>query len=185
MLAQEAGARVTTEAVIRDAQAVTAALSRAGGDLIVLVGGTGAGRTDCAAKALTHAGTVMAHGLALRPGETTAIARCGAVPVVALPGQPSQALAAYLTLVQPLIDHLSSHQPRRGVTLPLSRKIASAVGITEIALVRREADAWQVLAVGDFSLDQIRMADAWFAISGDNEGHAAGTSVEAFPLRTT
>jgi molybdopterin molybdotransferase len=184
-LAQEAGARIIIETASRDVQAITAALAYASGDLVVLVGGTGAGRTDCAPQALAHAGTLIAHGLALQPGETTAIARCGAVPVVALPGQPSHALAAYLFLVQPLLDHLSARRPRQGMTLPLTRKIASAVGVAEIALVHREANTWQVLAVGDFSLDHIRMAEAWLAIGGDSEGYAAGTLVEAFPLRAT
>ena len=156
-LAQEAGARVTIETATHDADAVTASLTHASGDLVVLVGGTGAGRTDCAALALARAGTLVAHGLALQPGETTAIARLGAMPVVALPGQPGQALAAYLFLVQPLLDHLSARRPRQGMTLPLSRKIASTVGVAEIALVHREADTWQVLAVGDFSLDHIRV----------------------------
>ena len=88
------------------------------------------------------------------------------MPVVALPGQPSHALAAYLFLVQPLLDHMSARLPRK-------------------ALVQREANTWQVLAVGDFSLDNIRMADAWLAIGGDSEGYAAGAFVEAFPLRAT
>lgn len=184
-LAQEAGARVTVKTATQEPQAVAAALTPAGEDLIVLVGGTGAGRSDCAAQALAHAGTLMAHGLALQPGETAAIARCGAVPVVALPGQPGGALAAYLVLAQPLLDHLSARRPRQGMALPLSRKIASAIGVTEIALVRREANTWQILALGDFSLDHIRMADAWLLIGGDSEGYAAGTPVDAFPLRAT
>ena len=184
-MARETGAHVTVKTVSRDAQAVTDALTHATSDFVVLVGGTGSGRADCATQALEHAGTLIAHGLAIQPGETTAVARCGDVPVVALPGQPGPALAAYLFLVQPVLDHLSSRLPRQGMALPISRKIASTVGVAEIALVRREVDTWQVLAVGDFSLDHVRMADAWLAIGGDSEGYAAGTSVEAFPLRMT
>ena len=181
-LAREAGARVKIETATRDVQAITAALAGASGDLLVLVGGTGGGRTDCVAQALANAGTLIAHGIALQPGGTTVAARCGAAPVVALPGLPAHALAAYLLLVQPLIDRLSARLPRQGVTLPLSRKIASAVGIAEVALVCRQADTWQALAVGDLSLDHIRMADAWLAVGGDSEGYAAGVAVEAFPL---
>jgi molybdopterin biosynthesis enzyme len=184
-LAREAGANVTIRTVARDVEAISAAYGRAGGDLVVLVGGTGAGRADFTAEALAKAGTLVAHGLALQPGETAAIGKHGAVPVVALPGLPDHALAGYLLLVQPLIDRLCARLPRQGTALPLSRKIASAIGVSEIALVRREAGCWQVLAVGDLSLDHIRMADAWLSIGGDSEGHAAGASVEAFPLRAT
>ncbi|MBN9245546.1 MAG: molybdopterin-binding protein [Mesorhizobium sp.] len=182
-LAHEAGARVTVETVGRDGQMIAEPLARATGDLIVVVGGTGAGRTDHTAAALDEAGTLIAHRLALQPGVTTAIARCGGVPVVALPGLPGHAFAAYFVLVQPLIDRLSCRLPRQGMTLPLSRKIASTVGVTEIALLRREAEVWHLLAVGDFSLDHLRMADAWLAVGSGSEGFAAGTRVEAFPLR--
>jgi molybdopterin biosynthesis enzyme len=184
-LAEQAGASVTATTAARDMQAIAAAIAKAGADLIVLVGGTGAGHTDRTAQAMESAGTLIAHGLALRPGETAAIGRRGIVPIVALPGLPDQALGAYLMLAQPLVDRLAARLPRQGTALPLSRKIASSVGVAEVALVRREAGQWQVLGTGDLSLDHIRMADAWLAIGGDSEGHAAGTPVEAFPLRVS
>ncbi|OQM75091.1 molybdopterin-binding protein [Manganibacter manganicus] len=184
-LAQADGAAVTATPAAREAQSIAAAISEASADLFVLIGGTGAGRTDCSADAIKDAGTLIAHGLALQPGETAAIGRRGIVPIVALPGLPDHALGAYLMLVQPLIDRLAARLPRQGTALPLSRKIASTVGVAEVALVRREAEQWQVLGTGNLSLDHIRMADAWLTIGADSEGHAAGTPVEAFPLRAT
>jgi molybdopterin biosynthesis enzyme len=179
------GAAVVMQSATRSIEPVTVAIAEASADLIVLIGGTGAGRTDCTAQAMAKAGALVSHGVAIRPGETVALGRRSTVPVVALPGLPDQAFGAYLMLVQPLIDRLAARLPRQGVTLPLSRKTASGVGVTEIALLRREADHWHVLGTGDLSLDHIRMADAWLAISADSEGHAAGTHVEAFPLRAT
>lgn len=182
-LARADGATVTVETVTRDAQSIAHALEEASGNIIALVGGTGAGRADATVQALADRGNLIAHGIALQPGRTTAISKLGNVPVVALPGLPGHALSTYLLLVQPLLDRLSGRLTRSGITLPLSRKISSTVGVAEIALLRREASAWQVLAVGDLPLDAIRKADAWLAIAGDSEGHGAGTPVEAFPLR--
>lgn len=182
-LARADGATVAVEKVARDAGSIAAALDGASGDLTVLVGGTGYGHADATAQALAARGMLIAHGIALRPGQTAAAGKLRDAPAVALPGLPAQALSAYLLLVQPLLDRLSGRLARNGLTLPLSRKIASSIGVAEIALVRREASAWQVLAAGDLPLDHIRMADAWLAIAGDSEGHAAGTPVEAFPLR--
>jgi hypothetical protein len=68
------------------------------------------------------------------------------------------------------------------VTLPLGRKIASSVGIAEVALLRREQDAWLPLAVGDLPFETIARADAWLLVSGDSEGYAAGTSAKAYVL---
>ena len=63
-------------------------------------------------------------------------------PVIALPGAPDQALAAWWTLALPVLDRLSGRRPRKTVTLPLARKIASSVGIAEIVLLERKQGAW-------------------------------------------
>lgn len=172
-----------TEIKTRDAAAIAAALDGEACDLLLLVGGTGDGRADVTAEALARRGALIAHRLALQPGGTTAIGRLGSTPVVALAGSPDQAFAGYLALVQPVLDRLSGRSERAGIALPLARKISSAVGLCEIALLGREQGMWMPLAVGDFSLDAMRLADAWLAIPGDSEGYAVGTLVAALPLR--
>lgn len=179
-----AGAMVAaTEIEARDSAAIAAALDGEPCDLLLLVGGTGDGRADVTAEALARRGALIAHRLALAPGGTTAIGRLGSTPVVALAGSPDQAFAGYLALVQPVLDRLSGRSERAGIVLPLARKISSAVGLCEIALLGRGEGKWMPLAVGDFSLDAMRLADAWLAIPGDSEGYAVGTLVAALPLR--
>jgi len=126
---------------------------------------------------------VIAHGVALQPGRTSAVGRIGKTPVIALPGAPDQALAAWWALALPVLDRLSGLGPRQPVTLPLQRKIASSVGIAEIVLLERNEGAWMPLAVGDFSLETIARADAWLAVPGGLEGFAAGAPVSAYMLR--
>ncbi|PAP95065.1 molybdopterin-binding protein [Mesorhizobium wenxiniae] len=180
-LARASGATVfDIETVTRDARSVAQALASAAGDLIILIGGTGAGRADATADVLAARGALIAHNIALQPGRTAAIGRLDAVPIIALPGAPDQAFAAFLALVQPTIDRLSGRSARRQTVLALERKISSTVGLAEIVLLKQEQDRWAPLAIGDFSLDAIRMADAWLAIPGGSEGCAAGTAVGAF-----
>jgi molybdopterin biosynthesis enzyme len=121
--------------------------------------------------------------MALRPGRTSAVGRIGNVPVIALPGAPDQALAAWWTLVLPVLDRLCGRQPPPTLALPLRRKIASSVGIAEIVLLERSEGAWMPLAVGDISLDTIAQADAWLAVPASSEGFATGTPVGAYMLR--
>jgi molybdopterin biosynthesis enzyme len=153
---------LATETVGRDAASIAAALAgeACACDLLVLIGGTGEGRTDATAEALALGGALLAHRIAVQPGGTTAIGRLGDTPVVALAGSPDQALAGFLAFVRPVLDRLSGRSERIGVTLPLSRKIASGVGLSEIVLLGREKDMWRPLAVGDFSLEAMRLADA-------------------------
>lgn len=183
-IAKLSGAAVAgIETVSRDAASIAGMLDEENCDLIVLVGGTGEGRADATGKALAARGALMAHNLALRPGRSTAIGRLGATPIVALPGAPDQVLAAFFALVRPVLDRLSGISDRQKTVLPLARKISSTVGLAEIVLVKQDRDAWVPLAVGDFSLEAIRLAQGWLVIPGGSEGYAAGTPVGAWPLR--
>jgi molybdopterin biosynthesis enzyme len=174
---------VCAEAAGRDAASIAKALDIGACDALVTIGGSGVGRTDATIVALAQRGDVIAHGIALQPGRTTAVGRIGKIPVLALSGAPDQALAAWWTLVLPVLDRLSGLVPRPAVTLPLARKIASSVGIAEIALLERDGGAWTPLAVGDLSLETIARADAWLTVPGGSEGFAAGTPIDAYILR--
>jgi len=182
--ARMAGAEVVPVlAAGRDAASIAAALDAGACDLLLTVGGSGVGRADATATALAARGEVLAHGMALQPGRTSAVGRVGKTPVVVLPGAPDQAVAAWWTLASPVLDRLSGRRRRKTVNLPLARKIASSVGIAEIVLLARRQDAWVTLAAGDLSLDAIARAEAWLAVSGGAEGFAAGTPVDGYMLR--
>jgi molybdopterin molybdotransferase len=189
--ARAAGADVAcAEATGRDAvsiakgldTAMDAALEPGACDLLVTIGGSGVGRTDALVMALAQRGEVLAHGIALQPGRTAAVGRIEQVPVIALPGAPDQALAAWWTLARPVLDRLSARQPRQTLTLPLARKIASSVGIAEIVLLQKDAGTWMPLAVGELSLETLRCADAYLVVRSGSEGFAAGTPVGAYMM---
>lgn len=170
------------ETVGRDAAAIAGALDVEACDLVLVVGGTGHGPYDHAAEAIVRRGRLVAHGIALRPGETAVAGRLGATPIVALPGTAGCAFSAFLALVQPILDRLSGRRARLGTVLPLGRKIASSAGVAEFVLVNQEGDRWVPLAVGSLSLDRMRRADAFLIVPSASEGHAAGSPVAAFPL---
>jgi molybdopterin molybdotransferase len=182
--AQAAGAEtVYHTAPGRDAASIAAAIDDGACDLLLIVGGSGVGRADTAVAALATRGKILAHGIALQPGRTAAVGRIGATPVVVLPGAPDQAFAAWWALSLPVFDRLSGRRPRKKVNLPLARKVASSVGIAEIALLERQRDLWSSLAVGELSLDAIARAEAWLIVPGGSEGFAAGSPIDAYMLR--
>jgi molybdopterin molybdotransferase len=182
--ARGAGADVVSRtAAGRDAASIAAALETNACDLLLIVGGSGVGRSDAAVTALAERGEVIAHGIALQPGRTSAVGRIGYTPVVVLPGAADQAFAAWWTLALPVLDRLSGRRPRKTLNFPLARKIASLVGIAEIVLLERKQGVWVTLAAGELSLDAIARAEAWLVVSGGAEGFAAGTGVDAYMLR--
>ena len=178
-----AGANVTcVEATARDVASIGKQLDSGDCDLLIIVGGSGVGRTDASVIALAARGEATAHGLALQPGRTAAVGRIGRMPVIVIPGAPDQALAVWWAIVLPVLDRLASRE-RGTLTLPLARKIASTVGLAEIVLLERQADAWMPLATGDLPLETVARADAWLLVSDNSEGYAAGTPVNAYLLR--
>jgi molybdopterin biosynthesis enzyme len=181
--ALHAGAEVSAiVATGRDTAPIASALGVAGCDLLITVGGSGVGRSDATVLALAQCGNVIAHGIALQPGRTSAVGQIGKMPVVVLPGAPDQAISAWWTLALPALDRLSGRRPRNTVGLPLARKIASSVGLAEIVLLERKESAWLPLAAGELSLDAIARAEAWLVVPGGSEGFAAGTPVDAYML---
>ena len=167
----------------RDADAIAGALTGPGSDVVVVVGGAGLGREDHAARALAASEDLIAHGIALRPGDTSGCGMVGAAPVLLVPERLEAALAATLMLVLPCLDHLMSARTRRpAVSGPLTRKVSSGVGMTDLVLLRRTGQGLEPLAVADLTLAAIAGADAWLAVPPESEGFAAGETVAAFLL---
>jgi molybdopterin biosynthesis enzyme len=175
---------ISVEAAGRDLKSIADELNDTESDMILIVGGTGEGRADATATALAEKSALLAHGIALQPGRTTAIGRIGKCPVVALPGAPDQALAAWWTIALPLLDRLSGRHISEE-TLPLALKISSGPGMADVVLLKREEAKWFPLSIGDLSLGSLSSADAWVVIPGRSEGNASGALCSAFLLRDT
>jgi molybdopterin molybdotransferase len=181
-LAAQAGADVNI-AYVPQTRLAGALRSAAGADLVLVAGWSGAGFRS-AVSALSEAGKLVARDLAVSPGAAMA---CGFVasaensaPAILLPGRPEETLAAWLMLARPSLDLLAGFTGARpSAALPLTRKIASAPGMVDLALVRRQEDKWKPLAAGDISWAAIAEADAWLAIPAESEGFASGEIVEA------
>ena len=183
LLRNEGADVVMTGVAARDIRSIADAMrgvtSERQCDLLLSIGGTGAGHTDATVTALAESGVVIAHGLAQRPGRTAALARIGSVPAIALPGTPGDALAVWYTAVEPVLDRLTGYRPRETQRLPLTRKIASTVGLAELVALTRSEAGWTPLASGDISLEQWARADAWLCVPEQSEGYAAGTAIDA------
>ena len=177
------GARVSLETPAgRSASTIQTSLEAATADLILLVGGAGLGASDHAIAALETCGVVHLQGVALEPGKMAAIAMVAGTPVIAIPALLAQALGVWLGLVQPALERLTLRQLTTPLKLPLTQKIASRVGVAEVALLRRQGDAIAPLAIGDLPLQSLVAATHVTIIAAGSEGHASGELVDAFPL---
>jgi molybdopterin biosynthesis enzyme len=174
--AQNVGGLVRTSSA---AQASVANLLNAEADLIVLVG-----FDEDGASTLPQGARVIASALGLRPGEGTALGILpSGVPVVLVPARPEAAFAASRCVLRPCLDHLTGAAAEPpSCRAPLTRKIASAVGVAELAVVRLTSAGLEPLAVADLTLAKLCAAHAWLLVPAGREGYAAGEVVEAFAL---
>lgn len=115
--------------------------------------------------------------LALQPGETAWIAREGAAAAIELPARFDGAVAAFCALALPVLARLTGALPATA-SARLAAKLTSAIGLTELALFRIEADMAVPLACGDIALSALAAADAFCLTPPDAEGFAAGASLD-------
>jgi molybdopterin biosynthesis enzyme len=162
---------------------VEALLAADGADAVALIGGTGAGPCDGSVHALRRTGVVEAHGIAVSPGETAAFGMAGSRPVLLVPGRLDAAVAVWLLIGRPLLARLrggAEHAPSHHSIL--TAKVASTVGLTELALVRHVADGVAPLASKYLPLATLAHADGWIVIPAASEGLAPGALVTVRPL---
>ena len=165
--------------------AIAAALRAAAGahDLLLLAGGTGDGPDDRSAAGLAAAGRLHVHGIGMRPGMRAGIGDCAGTPVLMLPGSVADMLATWILLVRPALGALTGAPPPPEQRARLTRKIASTVGLAELALLATTGTAEAApLAIGDLPLHAWLAADRLLVVAGATEGYEAGSEVGLVPL---
>lgn len=128
------------------------------------------------------AAVVAGPGLALQPGGDAALLVDGTSRTLVLAPRADALAAALFALVFPVVAVL---QGRRLATVAraLTRKMASQVGLADLALLRHTPEGWEPLGVGRVTLMAILAADAVAILGPESEGAAAGAPIAAIPLQ--
>jgi len=155
----------------------------AAADIVVVVGRSGWGEDDDAARAIAAArGRLDHHGLAIAPGGSAGLGWLGSAPLLLLPGDPLSALATYELLAGRLLRRLAGRAspwpyPLRRFTL--SRKIASPIGVSEWTPVVCRGSSAEPLALSPADgLAGYARADGFLVVPAGLEGYAPGEGVE-------
>jgi molybdopterin molybdotransferase len=120
--------------------------------------------------------------LALQPGDTAWIeVRHDGSVHIEMPRRFDGLIAAYLALVVPVIAEFSA-QRICAIKRSLARKIASAIGMTELVLLRSGEGKLHPMAIADITLVALAQSDAYHLVPAGVEGHAAGDIIRAIRL---
>jgi molybdopterin molybdotransferase len=122
-------------------------------------------------------------GLALRGAETALILHSGATPVVVAPPRLDALVPILLCVIDPFAASLTGRGARPvWRRARLTRKIASQVGLTELALLRETMGGLEPVGAGSITVGSLAAAEGFLILPPESEGLAEGTEVEAYEL---
>lgn len=127
-------------------KALQQALSRA--DVVTLSGGSSVGARDLMVEVVSGLADIeiLAHGLTIRPGKPTLLARQKDKAIIGLPGHPVSALVVAQVFLAPFLRYLQGGKLEKGplghtIMATLATSLHSAIGLEEYVRVRIEETA--------------------------------------------
>ena len=187
---EETGGQVlVTDIVPDDQEALVTALEaaiRQQPDLILMLSGSSAGSKDFTASILRSMGTLLVHGVAVRPGHPVVMGMVQDVPLIGVPGYPVSAALTGEIFVLPLLAQWlgmpSAFDVQRRIQAVITRKIVSPIGDDDFVRVTLARVGERLLAVplsrGAGIITSLVQADGLARIPRFSEGLNAGQPVE-------
>jgi len=182
------GCEVTNYGIGKDNEAVlTAMVERAFSecDAVLISGGSSVGVKDATCRIIEKLGTLLLHGIAMKPGKPTIMGKAGMKPIVGLPGHPVAAYFVTKLFVLPLISRLEGRNFRRyGVKARLTESIGANHGRAQYQSVHLERHQGVLYASPIRSksglITNLAGAEGWFCIERDCEGLPKDAEIEVF-----
>ena len=159
-------------------------------DIVVVLAGASAGTKDFTPNAVTDIGTVLVHGINIKPGKPVLLGIIKGKPVIGLPGYPVAAHMTFEFFGKPLICRLLGIEPARPETMKarLSRHVTSSIGQEEFLRVKvgKVGDNFIATPVGRGAgaLMTLQRADGIVQVPAMSEGIAAETEIDVRLLRS-
>jgi molybdopterin molybdotransferase len=188
-LVQEAGGRPVAYDIVEDRfESLFDTFKRAlaENDMVLVSGGSSVGMRDLTLDAMEalEQSTILFHGVSIRPGKPTMLARCGDKAFWGLPGHVTSAMVVFMVLVRPFLDYIGGRGARMQgrVRARLSRNLASVQGRVDFVRVRiteKDGHGWAEPILGQSGLLHTMVeADGLVAIDMNSEGLDQGSRVD-------
>lgn len=190
LVTRAGGAPVLFDLVADDREALRGAIAKAleDCDMVMLSGGSSVGARDFTIAAMEDLpdARVLVHGVGMRPGKPTILAKAGHRAVWGLPGQVASAMVVFMMIVRPFVEHIGgvvpvATRPGPRVTARLWRNVPSVQGRVDyvrVKLVEKDGVLWAQPVFGKSGLlNTMTWADGVIEIDANTEGLNAGEPV--------
>ena len=138
-------------------------------DLVVFSGGSSVGEKDMTVDVLRSMGDVLFHGIAVKPGKPTVLARVQGKAVLGMPGNPTSCLSNGYVILAPMLRRMARQPPAnpRIVEVPLAERLVTPTGRVKFHTVRI-VDGQAVPAFKESSaITSMAHADGYIEIPAD------------------
>lgn len=171
--------------VIDDEAKLSATVTKAAAecDAVLLSGGSSVGVKDAACRIIESMGSLLLHGIAMKPGKPTILGKTGCKPLVGLPGHPVAAFFITKLFVLPLLGRLMGRTMKQfAATAYVSESISANHGRAQYHCCRLVRENGRLVAHpirGKSGLiTTLAGADGYFCIDRDCEGLPQGAEVQ-------
>lgn len=153
-------------------------------DAVLISAGSSAGRDDYTSEVIASLGTVLVHGLAIKPGKPAVLGEAYGKPVIGLPGYPVSAIVVMDEIVRGVLAMATGQavKARRTQTAVLGQKVVSSLKYTEYIRVTLGVIGGRLLASplprGAGVITSFTKADGVLTVPQNCEGYEAGETVE-------
>ena len=144
-------------------------------DAVLLSGGSSVGVKDAACRIIESMGSLLLHGIAIKPGKPTIIGKAGVKPLVGLPGHPVAAYFVTKLFILPLLGRLMGRvQENYTTTAHITESVSANHGRAQYhccRLERRNGELYAYPIRGKSGLiTTLAGSDGYFCIDRDCEG---------------
>ena len=152
-------------------------------DIVLVSAGSSAGRDDYTSEIIRALGTVLVHGIAIKPGKPAVLGEAQGKPVIGLPGYPVSAIVVMDEIVRETVDLYFGRAPKAPQTVDgvLAKQIVSSLKYTEYVRVSLgkigEKVSVSPLPRGAGVISSFTKADGMLVVDQNCEGIAAGERV--------
>ena len=154
-------------------------------DVLLISGGSSVGQMDSTCAVIEELGTLLLHGIAMKPGKPTIIGKIGSKPVIGLPGHPAAAFFVTDIFVKELISVMLGIKPRIfSVSARLTEAVSANHGRAQYLGVVLSEQGGKLYARPVRSksglISSLAGCDGYFCIPRDSEGCAKGDEITVF-----
>ncbi len=158
-------------------------------DVVLISAGSSAGRDDYTSEIVASLGTVLVHGLAIKPGKPAVLGEAQSKPVIGLPGYPVSAIVVMTEIVADVLAQWYGKPQNPEITTQavLGKKIISSLKYTEYVRVALGRLGGRILASplprGAGVITSFTKADGILTVPQNCEGYETGETVSVRLLR--